>query len=95
MDSVRKRDGAAWIPFGTLLSPRPALFLLPWPGLCDGSDNRLRPRAGQPPAGVSWPAVQLVLNLGVAVSDVLYIVLTIVVFAVLWLLVKGVERFER
>jgi len=29
------------------------------------------------------------------VSDVIYIALTIVVFAVLWLLVKGVERFER
>jgi hypothetical protein len=29
------------------------------------------------------------------VSDLLYIVLTIVVFAALILLVKGVERFER
>jgi hypothetical protein len=29
------------------------------------------------------------------VSDVLYIGLTIVVFAVLILIVKGVERFER
>ena len=28
-------------------------------------------------------------------SDVIYIAATIVVFAVLWLLVKGVERFER
>jgi len=28
-------------------------------------------------------------------ADVVYIGLTIVVFAVLWLLVKGVERFER
>ena len=27
--------------------------------------------------------------------DLLYIGLTIVVFGVLWLLVKGVERFER
>ena len=27
--------------------------------------------------------------------DLVYIGLTIVVFAVLWLLVKGVERFER
>jgi hypothetical protein len=27
--------------------------------------------------------------------DVLYIGLTIVVFGVLWLIVKGVERFER
>lgn len=29
------------------------------------------------------------------VNDLLYIGLTIVVFAVLWLLVKGVERIER
>ena len=27
--------------------------------------------------------------------DVVYVGLTIVVFALLWLLVKGVERFER
>jgi hypothetical protein len=30
-----------------------------------------------------------------AVWDLFYIGLTIVVFAALWLLVKGVERFER
>jgi hypothetical protein len=29
------------------------------------------------------------------VPDLLYIGLTIVVFAALWLLIKGVERFER
>ncbi len=29
------------------------------------------------------------------VLDLVYIGLTIVVFAALWLLVKGVERFER
>ncbi len=28
-------------------------------------------------------------------SDVLYVALTIVVFAVLFLILKGVERFER
>jgi hypothetical protein len=28
-------------------------------------------------------------------SDLLFIGVTIIVFAVLWLLVKGVERFER
>jgi hypothetical protein len=33
--------------------------------------------------------------LGVTVSDLLYVGLTIVVFAVLILIVKGVERFER
>jgi len=32
---------------------------------------------------------------GGAVQDLLYIGLVIVVFAALWLLVKGVERFER
>jgi hypothetical protein len=34
-------------------------------------------------------------SLGVTVSDLLYLALTIVVFAVLLLIVKGVERFER
>jgi hypothetical protein len=29
------------------------------------------------------------------VLDLIYVGLTIVVFAALWLLVKGVERFER
>jgi hypothetical protein len=28
-------------------------------------------------------------------QDLLYIALTIVAFVVLWLLIKGVERFER
>jgi hypothetical protein len=28
-------------------------------------------------------------------EDLLYIALTIVVFGVLWLILKGVERFER
>ena len=34
-------------------------------------------------------------SLGVTVSDLLYVGLTIVVFAVLLLILKGVERFER
>ena len=42
---------------------------------------------GVPPVG---PAV-----LGGTVQDLLFIGLTIVAFAVMWLLVKGVERFER
>jgi hypothetical protein len=29
------------------------------------------------------------------VLDLIYVGLTVLVFAVLWLLVKGVERFER
>ena len=28
-------------------------------------------------------------------QDLLYVVLTIVVFGVLWLIVKGIETFER
>jgi hypothetical protein len=31
----------------------------------------------------------------VAVNDVLYVAITIVIFALLFLLVKGVERLER
>jgi hypothetical protein len=40
-------------------------------------------------------ALRAFQSLGVAVSDVLYVALTIVVFALLFLLVKGVERLER
>jgi hypothetical protein len=36
-----------------------------------------------------------ITSLGVTVSDLLYVGLTIVVFAVLFLILKGVERFER
>jgi hypothetical protein len=46
--------------------------------------------------GRSWKrALSLSRSLGVAVSDVLYVAVTIVVFALLFLLVKGVERLER
>ena len=41
------------------------------------------------------PAVRVAAVRGGTVSDVLYIGLIVVVFATLWLLVKGVERFER
>jgi hypothetical protein len=34
-------------------------------------------------------------SLEVSMLDLLFIALTIVAFGVLWLLVKGVERFER
>ncbi len=40
-------------------------------------------------------AARVAAVLGGTVQDLLYIGLTIVAFAVLWLLVKGVERFER
>ena len=44
---------------------------------------------------LSKSSVLVLSNLGVAVSDVLYVAVTIVVFALLFLLVKGVERLER
>jgi hypothetical protein len=47
---------------------------------------------GRPDAG---GAARVARIRGGTVSDVLYIGLIIVVFAALWLLVKGVERFER
>ena len=53
-------------------------------------------RTGRPPpawAGARW-RTQCNAKEG-AVWDLFYIGLTIVVFAALWLLVKGVERFER
>lgn len=40
-------------------------------------------------------ALASVTSLGVIVSDLLYVGLTLVVFAVLLLILKGVERFER
>jgi tetrahydromethanopterin S-methyltransferase subunit B len=40
-------------------------------------------------------AVRVAAVLGGTVQDLLFIGLTIVAFVVLWLLVKGVERFER
>jgi hypothetical protein len=47
------------------------------------------------PANSSWPAVQRGSHLGVAVNDLLYVAVTIVIFALLFLLIKGVERIER
>jgi hypothetical protein len=41
------------------------------------------------------PACRDTTARGGTVEDLLFIGLTIVVFAVLWLLVKGIERFER
>jgi hypothetical protein len=46
-------------------------------------------------AGAETRLCARAFTLGVAVSDVLYVALTIVVFALLFLLVKGVERLER
>ena len=41
------------------------------------------------------PTIHDGTSLGVIVSDVIYVALTLVVFAVLLLILKGVERFER
>lgn len=56
-------------------------------GLLTG-ERKCRNRRGQSPAAGREIGEHKVL-------DVIYIGLTIVVFAALWLLVKGVERFER
>ena len=48
---------------------------------------------GRQPAGITRARGGTVHE--IFASDWFYIGLTIVVFAVLWLLVKGVERFER
>jgi hypothetical protein len=47
------------------------------------------------PAPVGRALIYHGTSLGVTVSDLLYVALTIVVFAVLLLILKGVERFER
>lgn len=44
---------------------------------------------------VTWTRHRKAKRLGVAMNDLLYIGLTIVVFLLLALLVKGVEHFER
>jgi hypothetical protein len=49
----------------------------------------LRARTGRASTATSG------ISLGVTVWDLFYVGLTIVVFAVLILIVKGVERFER
>jgi hypothetical protein len=49
-------------------------------------------------AGASLPGISAALGgtvYDIFASDWFYVGLTIVVFGVLWLLVKGVERFER
>jgi hypothetical protein len=44
---------------------------------------------------VTWTRQGKAKRLGVAMNDLLYIGLTIVIFLLLALLVKGVEHFER
>jgi hypothetical protein len=49
--------------------------------------TEIRPRPSDGRASVT--------SLGVTVWDLFYVALTIAVFAVLFLILKGVERFER
>jgi hypothetical protein len=46
-------------------------------------------------SGSGMRARRISLTRGGPVEDLAYIGLTILVFGVLWLIVKGVERFER
>jgi hypothetical protein len=68
-----------------------------------GSRNRL-PRADrksftydptEAPAHVPASTSTSGSSLGVTVQDLFFVGLTIVVFAALWLIVKGIETFER
>ena len=51
--------------------------------------------ARPPAARCLEPASSVVFTLGVDVWDVFFVALTIVIFALFILLVKGVERIER
>jgi len=48
-----------------------------------------------PGSGVPGTAITSGSSLGVTVWDLFYVGLTIVVFAVLFLILKGIETFER
>jgi hypothetical protein len=79
MGSVRNPVAGAWVP--------------QW-GFIQGKSGPLLIAAG---ASVCTQASYLTsgTSLGVIVQDLLYVGLTIVVFAVLTLILKGIERFER
>ena len=62
-------------------------------GAWSGLSQRFRRYQWYARPGSDSPAGSL--SLGGPVEDLAYIGLTILVFGVLWLLVKGVERFER
>jgi hypothetical protein len=79
MGSVRNRTAGAWVTQVVFIGGIPDL-LLRFAGVL------MPARASSTTSGTS---------LGVTVWDLFYVGLTIVVFAVLILVVKGVERFER
>jgi hypothetical protein len=83
MGSVRVRDRAAWKAHGR------DLFSIP-PGIPDVSGFG----TAQPGLRVC-AGVRLGGTVSISDSDLFYIGMTIVAFAVLYLILKGVERFER
>jgi hypothetical protein len=87
MGSVRNPPAGAWVLQGRLLpvAPQP-LTKAVLPG-ADGCPDR------------SWQRLIVIFSpkptLGATVWDLFYVGLTIVVFAVLLLILKGIESFER
>ena len=79
MGSVRNQAAGAWVPQGRLFRARSAPLT-----------RDVFPGSGMP--GIALTCGSL---LGVTVWDLFYVGLTIVVFAVLLLIVKGIETFER
>jgi len=72
------------------LSRAPDCFAQVKPARCTDSYGKLGLKPGQ-----ARLAAARGTSLGVTVWDLFYVGLTIVVFAVLLLILKGVERFER
>ncbi len=64
-------------------------------GLNEGSGNRLRQRARHVPGHLLLARILRPATHGAAVNDLLYVAITIIVFALFFLLVKGVEKLER
>jgi hypothetical protein len=78
---------AAWVLLGTVAAVHGWRMEGSLRPICAGKTARSRPSGAR--------VCRDSTGLGGTVQDLLYIGLTIVVFAALWLLVKGVERFER
>jgi hypothetical protein len=103
MGSVRNPNASAWVPSGSQFPLLAPALIVPF-GMRPGPDGRPQPGAVFP--GNRRPAWHLTFNgavaphhssssLGVAMNDFWAIFITVVVFAVLFLIVKGVERIER
>ena len=102
MGSVRNPWRRAWVPFGPDLRLFPGVSLRSARACLRPGRHLTEACANGPPAACPTPpgrAAGQVAHTGNAkegvVWDLFYIGLTIVVFAALWLLLKGVERFER